>query len=907
MRRGTANTLMRHVIYVVLFAVSGANLQVLAAPGHAAPGQTALQAMLLENPDLLDGSTLSPLEQAVLEVLTPEQYTAFIDGADAGSLVLASGETLADFLSRQPSKGAVAGGLVYFPVPTCTVVRTALSAAGKMAANEVRDVVVRGVGTDLSAQGGSATGCGVPTEAESIVASLQAQAPAGSGRLKAWAADASLPRGWLVDYRRTAEKLKFINSSVIDLCLAAGCAGDFRMRSERAATHVRIEVVGYFAPLAGAGVLWSDGGGGTIFYNAGSVGIGTATPIEALDVNGKIHASGTIASGNSITIDGVTDTITASGGTISFDDDDLITTGTTTTNALTISGLNCAANANSGALTADASGVVSCSDDDAGGGGNTLDAAYDQGGAGAGRNITADTGAVRIAGVGGLELATGDLLQTPGDPIEIGSLGIGESPWSVYVSGIYAYVVDIDSSDLRVIDVSVPSAPRQVGRLLFPGGTPRDVYVAGRHAYVVDSSLNHFKVIDVSDPSAPSQVGVLVIDPDTVSVVVSGRYAYAVDQGTDVLQVIDVSVPSAPSLVSVVSIGAPTDQPISMDVLGSYVYAVNLMSGELKVVDVSVPGAPSQVDSILIGGHPGAVDVSGSHAYVVTSSAFKVVDVSDPGALSIVGSLAIGGNPFGVVVSGNYAYVVDFGSDDLKIIDVSNPSGPNQVGSLSIGTQPRSLFVAGRYAYVTDVDANDLKVIDVSGAEVTSMVAHSLEAGNLQVRNDMIAQGQLQVAGGLNVSAGVFSAGDVGIAGDVMIDGNATVGGDLTVTGSCINCSSDANLKQNIRPLGNALDRISRLRGVAYDWQDDVREARYYPGRQIGVLGQDVEAVFPELVGTDSRGYKFVRYQKLVAPLIEAVKELSGQSERKDAEIMWLTAHNEAMERRLEALERRLK
>ena len=121
---------------------------------------------------------------------------------------------------------------------------------------------------------------------------------------------------------------------------------------------------------------------------------------------------------------------------------------------LTLSGLDCTANSNGGALTADASGVVSCSDDDAGGGGNTLDGAYDQGGAGVGRTITADTGAVTIAGSGGLELDTGTLLQTPGDPVFVGSLGLGGAPQSVYVSGRYAYVVSPNSNDLKVIDVS---------------------------------------------------------------------------------------------------------------------------------------------------------------------------------------------------------------------------------------------------------------------------------------------------------------------------------------------------------------------------------------------------------------------------------------------------------------------
>jgi hypothetical protein len=59
----------------------------------------------------------------------------------------------------------------------------------------------------------------------------------------------------------------------------------------------------------------------------GNVGIGIADPTEALDVSGNIHASGTIASGNSIVIDGDTESIVATSGTIDFVDGNLVTTG----------------------------------------------------------------------------------------------------------------------------------------------------------------------------------------------------------------------------------------------------------------------------------------------------------------------------------------------------------------------------------------------------------------------------------------------------------------------------------------------------------------------------------------------------------------------------------------------------
>ena len=67
--------------------------------------------------------------------------------------------------------------------------------------------------------------------------------------------------------------------------------------------------------------------------------------------------------------------------------------------------------------------------------------------------------------------------------------------------------------------------------------------------------------------------------------------------------------------------------------------------------------------------------------------------------------------------------------------------------------------------------------------------------------------------------------------------------------------------------------RIAGLRGVTWEWREDAPdEARNQPG--MGVIAQDVEKVFPELVETDAQGFKTVAYHGLIGPLIEAVKEL---------------------------------
>jgi hypothetical protein len=77
---------------------------------------------------------------------------------------------------------------------------------------------------------------------------------------------------------------------------------------------------------------------------------------------------------------------------------------------------------------------------------------------------------------------------------------------------------------------------------------------------------------------------------------------------------------------------------------------------------------------------------------------------------------------------------------------------------------------------------------------------------------------------------------------------------------------------------GGATARIRRLRGVRWQWRDDApAEARAQAG--MGVIAQEVQAVFPELVRTSRTGVKRVRYDGLVAPLMASAGELNRRME----------------------------
>jgi hypothetical protein len=86
--------------------------------------------------------------------------------------------------------------------------------------------------------------------------------------------------------------------------------------------------------------------------------------------------------------------------------------------------------------------------------------------------------------------------------------------------------------------------------------------------------------------------------------------------------------------------------------------------------------------------------------------------------------------------------------------------------------------------------------------------------------------------------------------------------------------SSDEKLKENIKDIQSPLERLSKIRGVTFDWNDK-QEA--YEGSDIGVIAQEVAKQFPELTTTRSDGYMAVKYEKLTAVLIAAVNELADE------------------------------
>lgn len=112
---------------------------------------------------------------------------------------------------------------------------------------------------------------------------------------------------------------------------------------------------------------------------------------------------------------------------------------------------------------------------------------------------------------------------------------------------------------------------------------------------------------------------------------------------------------------------------------------------------------------------------------------------------------------------------------------------------------------------------------------------------------------------------------------------------------------SDPRAKHDIAPLTNTLDRLMSLRGYSYEYNADmVEQGVALPGRQIGLMADEVERIFPDWITRDDKGTRFVTERSTTALMVEALRDLRTE---KDRELAAKQAEIENLKARLDRLE----
>jgi hypothetical protein len=114
---------------------------------------------------------------------------------------------------------------------------------------------------------------------------------------------------------------------------------------------------------------------------------------------------------------------------------------------------------------------------------------------------------------------------------------------------------------------------------------------------------------------------------------------------------------------------------------------------------------------------------------------------------------------------------------------------------------------------------------------------------------------------------------------------------------------SDVRWKKDMEPLENVLPDILMLNGLKFNWRaDEFPQMNFEGSRQIGLIAQDVEKIYPELVKTDNNGYKAVNYEKLTVILLEGMKEQQKQIETQQQENQQMKSELQSLKEEMEQI-----
>ena len=250
--------------------------------------------------------------------------------------------------------------------------------------------------------------------------------------------------------------------------------------------------------------------------------------------------------------------------------------------------------------------------------------------------------------------------------------------------------------------------------------------------------------------------------------------------------------------------------------------------------------------------------------------------------------IANGASPGGFYLDGanRRFYGNGGGGTDWRGVEVS-PSGLWSWGEtglsnyfakdMGIGVVPTTTGMAGNIRVLQIGERGVFSAYTNSGNVYMSCNVRVLSNGNNVAITSGVA-GQYRIADDQHVwySAVTANAGAVQslvITAKIDNAGTFTAKGDVVAYGS----PSDKRLKENIKPIKSALEKVSKLQGVTFNWKksDSILDIK----EDIGFIAQDVQKVIPELIRENDNGMLSMRHQGIAPILLEAIKELKAEIE----------------------------
>jgi len=326
---------------------------------------------------------------------------------------------------------------------------------------------------------------------------------------------------------------------------------------------------------------------------------------------------------------------------------------------------------------------------------------------------------------------------------------------------------------------------------------------------------------------------------------------------------------------------------------------VTSTAAELNILD-GVTSTATELN-LLDGSSPGSV-VNSKAVIYSSGGVVNATDVAVSGSgnrsISITSSNGIASMEIGAAAS-NAAFI-DLKTPSSDDFDVRlSSSGDGSGGFVQVASGNFNITGSGKTSAVFDGDGavtlyhnNAAKLATASGGvtvtgTLTATTLSGAISGNIsQLTNN---SGYVTSSGVTSVATGNGLTGGT-ITGTGTLSMSGSYSGNFSATGNITAYSSDSRLKDFKGKIDNPLDKIEKLNGYYYEWNDTAKSIDsdvFKEGLEVGVNAQEVEAVLPEVIteapivkthklDTD---YKTVYYDKIVPLLIEGIKELKKEIE----------------------------
>jgi len=331
-----------------------------------------------------------------------------------------------------------------------------------------------------------------------------------------------------------------------------------------------------------------------------------------------------------------------------------------------------------------------------------------------------------------------------------------------------------------------------------------------------------------------------------------------------------------------------------------YAYIIEYVYNELKIVDVNTPSTASLISSINLGKTPLEIVVRDKWAYITTGdSTIEIYDVSIPASPILINSFHMGQGLYGALAIRNELLYVALSNGGFKILNISNPLNIHYYNEFASSWRIYEIFLEDDYVYIShgtgfsilQVETSRLVGVNSNG-ELYSFNPPWQKYGDqvyLSDPTDYVGIGLVNPSYPLHVSNGeatyaIYSAGN------------------SYSTGSWV--TSDKRFKKEINSLTNNLKSLYDITGSTYYLdQESYPERGFTSRKQIGLIAQEVQKVYPELVQEDHEGMLALNYDGMVPILVEAVKELDQKTERATVEVQ---DQNNVLQKELQQLREEL-